>query len=310
MPRSQQQTGNWLPHKGRQWGGKLRPIHIMGAYEETISVKDYARLCELIYAQSGIHLGTERKTMLEVRIKRRLKVLDLHSYKAYCNFLFSQAGLKDELIHLIDVVTTNKTDFFREQGHFDFLVERALPELTERMTGRSFMIWSAGCSTGEEPYTMAIVLSEYAAAHPGFRFRILASDISNIVLSKAELGVYTQDIIAPVSPMLRRKYFMRSRKPGSEQVRVVPELRRTIEFRRLNFMDADYGLSEKVDAIFCRNVIIYFDRPTQERILQRLSSHLLTGGYMFVGHAETLHDMNLPLVPVAPALYRRVDAAG
>jgi chemotaxis protein methyltransferase CheR len=107
--------------------------------------------------------------------------------------------------------------------------------------------------------------------------------------------------------LLRRKYFMRSRKPGSEQVRVVPELRRSIDYRRLNFMDADYGISEKVDAIFCRNVIIYFDRPTQERILQKLSSYLLPGGYMFVGHAETLHDMNLPLVPVAPALYRRVD---
>ena len=103
---------------------------------------------------------------------------------------------------------------------------------------------------------------------------------------------------------------MRSRKPGSEQVRVVPELRRAVEFRRLNFMDADYGMSEKVDAIFCRNVIIYFDRPTQERILQKLSSYLLPGGYLFVGHAETLHDMNLPLVPVAPALYRRVDGRG
>lgn len=279
----------------------------MGAHEESISAKDYARLCELIYAQAGIHLGSERRTMLEVRIKRRLKVLDLHSYSEYCNFLFSQMGMKDELIHLIDVVTTNKTDFFREPAHFDFLLEKALPALAERIAGRNFVIWSAGCSTGEEPYTMAIVLSEYAATHPGFRFRILASDISNIVLSKAEMGVYTEEIIAPVSPLLRRKYFMRSRKPGSEQVRVVPELRRSIDFRRLNFMDAEYGMSEKVDAIFCRNVIIYFDRPTQERILQKLSSYLLPGGYMFVGHAETLHDMNLPLVPVAPALYRRVD---
>jgi chemotaxis protein methyltransferase CheR len=292
---------------GRLKAEQAAPFNRMGAHEESISAKDYARLCELIYAQAGIHLGSERRTMLEVRIKRRLKVLDLHSYSEYCNFLFSQMGMKDELIHLIDVVTTNKTDFFREPAHFDFLLEKALPALAERIAGRNFVIWSAGCSTGEEPYTMAIVLSEYAAAHPGFRFRILASDISNIVLEKAELGVYTQEIIDPVAPLLRRKYFMRSRKPGSEQVRVVPELRRSIDFRRLNFMDADYGISEKVDAIFCRNVIIYFDRPTQERILQKLSSYLLPGGYMFVGHAETLHDMNLPLVPVAPALYRRVD---
>ena len=155
---------------------------------------------------------------------------------------------------------------------------------------------------------MAIVLSEYALTHSGFRFRILATDISNPVLAKAELGVYSSDAVAPVAASLVRKYFMRSRAPGSRKLRVVPELRRSIEFRRLNFMDADYAVAEKVDAIFCRNVIIYFDRPTQERILLRLANCLLPGGYMFVGHAETLHDMNLPLVPVAPALYRRVDA--
>ena len=279
----------------------------MSVHDETISGKDYARLCKLIYAEAGIHLGTERKTMLEVRIKRRLKILNLQSYGEYCDYLFGQEGLKDEIVHLIDVVTTNKTDFFREPGHFDFLVEKALPELSERLAGRQFTIWSAGCSSGEEPYTMAIVLSEYAISHPGFRFRILASDISNIVLAKAELGVYSSDVVAPVAPLLRRKYFMRSREPGSEKQRVVPELRRLIEFRRLNFMDADYGVPEKVDAIFCRNVIIYFDRATQERILLKLANCLLPGGFMFVGHAETLHDMNLPLVPVAPALYRRVD---
>ena len=277
----------------------------MSVHDESISVKDYTRLCGLIYDEAGIHLGTERKTMLEVRIKRRLKILNLQSYSEYCEYLFGHEGLKDEITHLIDVVTTNKTDFFREPKHFNYLADHALPELTERIGGRPFLIWSAGCSTGEEPYTMAIVLSEYALAHPGFRFRILASDISNIVLDKAEMGVYTNAVVAPVQPLLRQKYFMRSRDRGSEHVRVVPELRNSIEFRRLNFMDADYGVSEKMDAIFFRNVIIYFDRATQERILLKLSNCLLPGGYMFVGHAETLHDMNLPLTPVAPALYRR-----
>jgi chemotaxis protein methyltransferase CheR len=279
----------------------------MSVHDESISGRDYARLCELIYAEAGIHLGAERKTMLEARIKRRLKILNLDSYTDYCDYLFGRTGLKEELSHLIDVVTTNKTDFFREPGHFNFLVEKALPELAERIAGRPFVIWSAGCSTGEEPYTMAIVLSEYSLAHPGFRFHVLASDISSIVLSKAEQAVYASDIVAPVPPLLRRKYFMRSRKPGSEQERIVPELRKLVEFRRLNFMDADYGMSEKADAIFCRNVIIYFDRATQQRILLRLSNCLAPGGYLFVGHAETLHDMDLPLTPVAPALYRRID---
>jgi chemotaxis protein methyltransferase CheR len=279
----------------------------MSHHEEAISGRDYARLCDLIYQVAGIHLGSEKKTMLEVRIKRRLKILDLESYREYCNFLFTARGMKEELSHLIDVVTTNKTDFFREPRHFNYLVDQALPELTDRLGGRPFLIWSAGCSTGEEPYTMAMVLSEYAATHAGFRFRILATDICTTVLAKAEMGIYPVDAVEPVPALLRRKYFLRSREPGSDRVRVVPELRKLIEFRRLNFMDADYGVAEKADAIFCRNVIIYFDRPTQERILGNLTRHLVPSGYLFVGHSETLHDMNLPLAPVAPALYRRID---
>jgi len=280
----------------------------MSAHDESISARDYTRLCGLIYEKAGIRLGSEKKTMLEVRIKRRLKALDLHSYDQYCTYLFGRDGLKEELVSLIDVVTTNKTDFFREPGHFNFLVEKALPDLTTREEGgRPLLIWSAGCSTGEEPYTLAIVLSEYAQTHPGFRFRILATDISTRVLERAEIGVYSKDAVGPIPATLKRKYLMTSRDPGSDRVRVVPELRRLIEFRRLNFMDADYGMTEKADAIFCRNVIIYFDRETQERVLQKLSRQLVPRGYMFVGHAETLHDMDLPLVPVAPALYRRVD---
>jgi chemotaxis protein methyltransferase CheR len=282
---------------------------MMSTHDESISTRDFARLCNLIYEKAGIRLGFEKKTMLEVRIKRRLKALDLSSYDQYCNYLFGRDGLKEELVPLIDVVTTNKTDFFREPGHFNFLVEKALPELTAREGGGGpLLIWSAGCSTGEEPYTLAIVLSEYGLTHPGFRFRILATDISTRVLERAEKGVYSRDVVSPVPASLKKKYLMASRDPGSDRVRVVPELRRLIEFRRLNFMDADYGIAEKADAIFCRNVIIYFDRETQEKVLQKLSRQLVPRGYMFVGHAETLHDMDLPLAPVAPALYRRVDA--
>jgi chemotaxis protein methyltransferase CheR len=280
----------------------------MSARDESICSRDYARLCELIYTQAGIHLGPDKKTMLEVRIKRRLRHLSLHSYGLYCDYLFGREGMREEIVHLIDAVTTNKTDFFREPRHFDFLTQRVLPQFAAgNVVGRPFLIWSAGCSTGEEPYTMAMVLNEYAEANPGFRFRILASDICTTVLEKAESGVYAMEDLKPVPPALRRKYFLRSRDRSSDRIRVAPELRRTVEFRRLNFMDADYGLSEKPDAIFCRNVIIYFDRPTQENILKKLSRCLPRGGYMFVGHSETLHDMSLPLAPVAPALYRRCD---
>jgi chemotaxis protein methyltransferase CheR len=277
--------------------------------EESLSARDFARLSELIYTQAGISLGTEKKTMVEVRLKRRLRSLNMPSYHDYCEFIFSRKGVQDELVFLIDVITTNKTDFFREPAHFDFLKRQALPELCARTAGvRPLMIWSAGCSSGEEPYTLAMVLSEYSGVQPGFRFSILATDISTAMLEKARLGVYTEECASPIPLALKQKYLLRSRGAESCRVRIVPELRRTIEFRRINFMDADYGVAEKADAIFCRNVLIYFDRPTQQAILRKLIAHLVPDGYLFVGHSETLHDMSLPVVPVAPALYRKSDA--
>jgi chemotaxis protein methyltransferase CheR len=281
----------------------------MHSRDESMPGRDYSRLCKLVYAESGINLGTGRKSMLEVRIRRRLKDLAISSYAEYCDYLFSDRGLKDELLHLINVVTTNKTDFFREPRHFEFLTTRALPEFSSSILNRrAFTVWSAGCSTGEEPYTLAMVLSEYALAHPGFAFRIMATDVSTTVLEKAVMGIYSSQAVRPVPAALKVKYLMRGRDPAADRVRVVPELRRLVEFRRLNFMDPDYGLTEKIAAIFCRNVIIYFDRPTQQHILGKLTSYLAPGGYMFVGHAETLHDLALPLIPVAPSLYRRADA--
>ncbi len=246
--------------------------------------------------------------MLEGRLKRRMSALKMESFREYCGYLFTGEGHHpEEIIQLIDAVTTNKTDFFREKPHFDFLVSTALPDLTSRNeSGREILIWSAGCSTGEEPYTMVLVLSEYAQSHPGFRFRVLATDISTNVLGKAKLGIFSEEVVRPVPADLRRKYFMRSRDRSSGMVRVVPELRDMIEFRRLNFMD-ELGMAERADIIFCRNVIIYFDPPTQERILQKLSRQLVDGGYMFVGHSETLHRMNVPLVSIAPALYRKIS---
>jgi chemotaxis protein methyltransferase CheR len=280
----------------------------MSIREETISNADFGRLRTLIYTQSGINLNVDKKTMLELRIKRRLKSLELTSFSDYCEYLFGHQGQREEMVQFLDVVTTNKTDFFREPDHFDYLVQKALPDILARNgCERSVMVWSAGCSTGEEPYTLAMVMNEFGQTHPGFHFRVLATDISTEVLAKAKMGVFSEEVVRPVSADLRRKYFMRSRDRNSNLLRVVPELRQMIEFRRLNFMDSDYGLAEKVDVVFCRNVIIYFDRDTQEQILQKLTHNLLPGGYAFVGHSEALHGMDLPLEPVAPALYRRVD---
>ena len=267
---------------------------------------DFDRLRGLIYDESGINLSPEKKTMMEIRLKRRLLSLDISSYGQYCDYAFSSEGRESELVHLIDVITTNKTDFFREAGHFDYLVSKALPELAMRKgAARKSLVWSAGCSTGEEPYTLAMVLSEYSQECSGFRFGVLATDICTAVLAKAAMGIFKSELVRPVPQELRRKYFMRSRDPESDLLRVVPEVRALIEFRRVNFMDSDFGLAESPEIIFCRNVIIYFDRPTQVRLLEKLTRQLATGGYFFAGHSESLQGMDLPLVPVATSVYRK-----
>jgi len=283
-------------------------MHPIPDREGPLSKPDVDRLRTLIYTQAGINLGTDKKTMLELRLRPRLRILGLDSFRHYCDYVFSSAGQRDEMVHLLDAVTTNKTDFFREPQHFDYLTKKAIPEIVRgRGTGRPLAVWSAGCSTGEEPYTLAMVLSEYAKTSPGFRFKLLATDICTTVLEKANLAVFKSEVAAPVPKELLRRYFLRSRDRASNLLRVVPELRNLVEFRQLNFKDSDYGLTEKPDIIFCRNVIIYFDRQTQEQILRRLADQLVPGGYAFLGHSETLHGLDVPLTAAGPAVYRKTD---
>jgi chemotaxis protein methyltransferase CheR len=281
---------------------------VMSSHVDTLTPRDLSRLCALIHKESGISITAEKKIMLEGRLKRRMNALKLHSYGEYCKYLFDGTGHdSSEMVHLIDAVSTNKTDFYREKEHFDLLTSKVLPELTSQdRVAREILIWSAGCSTGEEPYTLTVVLSEYARTHPGFRFRVLATDISTAVLAKAEMGIFTAEVVNPVPLEQRRRYFMRSRNRESNLMRVVPELRQLVEFRRLNLME-EFGMSELAHAIFCRNVVIYFDRTTQEKLFRKFARQLVNGGYIFVGHSESLHHMDLPLQPVAPALYRKTD---
>jgi len=276
---------------------------MVAIHEDRLSRRDFDRVRELVREQCGIQLGPEKHTMVEVRLRRRLRALGQPSYAAYCAFLFETRSRK-ELISLIDVITTNKTDFFRESNHFDFMTQQVLP----KFSGRSapLLIWSAACSSGEEPYTMAMVLSEYAAKHESFRFRILATDISTEVLDRAATAVYSSQIVEPVPAAMQRKYLMRSRDRSDDRVRIVPELRSTVEFRRLNFMDADYALSEAPQIIFCRNALIYFDRAMQESIVRKLLKELEPGGYLFIGHSETLGQMDLPVTAVASTIYRKL----
>ena len=271
--------------------------------------KDFRRLGELIQNVSGIKVPDPKKTMIESRLQRRLKRLGMQSMHEYLDYLFSPDGMQNELINMIDEVTTNKTDFFREPSHFEFLVDHALPETIKAHSEevhKRITIWSAGCSSGEEPYTLAMVLSEFVSQHRS-SFLILATDISKSMLEKATLAVYDAERVAPVPMALQRKYLLKGKDREQQRFRVVPELRRLVKFRLLNFMDGDFGFREPIDIIFCRNVIIYFDKKTQEELLRKFCNCLASKGYMFVGHSETLFGMDLPLVQVAPTIYRKTS---
>ena len=272
--------------------------------ECSLSNAEFLRLKDLIYGHCGIKITGTKRTMLEARLRKRLRSLGLESFTLYCDYLFSPEGMEEELTQMIDQVTTNKTDFFREPAHFDYLARKALPDLASRK--KTIMLWSAGCSTGEEPYTLAMVVNEFTGDHRGCDFLILATDISTRVLEKARLAIYDEDAIAPVPPELKKKYLLRSKDGMRRRYRVIPELREHVNFRQLNLMDGDFGFRERIDIIFCRNVIIYFDKPTQERLLERFCRHLSPDGYLFMGHSETLFGMDLPLAQVAPTVYRRL----
>jgi chemotaxis protein methyltransferase CheR len=217
--------------------------------------------------------------------------------------------MNEELVHMIDVVTTNKTDFFREPMQFTFLTQKALPDLMENFgagTDRPLKVWSAGCSTGEEPYTLGIVLSEFGQYFPGYEYFILATDISTKVLDAAVTGIYDAERVADIPWELKKKYFLKGKNSNSNRVKVMPELRRFISFQRLNFMDEDFGIREKHEIIFCRNVIIYFDKVTQERLIRKLLDLLIPGGYLFLGHSETIFKTDVPIEQVAPSSYRKL----
>jgi chemotaxis protein methyltransferase CheR len=268
--------------------------------------KEFKRLSDFIHTEVGIKLPLSKKVMVEARLQKRLRLLGKAGYRDYFDFLFSPEGLDEELVHLIDVITTNTTEFFREPRHFEIMTEQTLPLWrSQNGTGRPFRLWSAGCSTGEEPYTLCIVLSEFASRFAGFRFNVMATDISTRVLAMAKNGIYPEERLAKMSMELKRRYFLRSKDKAKRLVRVAPEVRRIVDFRRLNFMDA-FAFPEPLDTIFCRNVMIYFDRATQERLLQKFCTQLLTGGFLFIGHSESLTGMDLPLRQHAPTVYRKI----
>lgn len=276
---------------------------------DRMSNRDFERLGSVIQDYCGIRMPPAKKTMVEGRLRRRVRALDLPSIHDYCRRLFDDGALESELVELIDAVTTNKTDFFREIDHFQFLANTGLDHLMAQPhrpgRDRPMKLWSAASSIGAEPYTLAMVLKEYARTVKDLRFDIIGTDICTDVLAKAKLAIYPEEMIAPVPPDMARRYVRRSRDRSKPTVRLVPEIRQCVRFGHLNLMDEQYPIDDMMDVVFCRNILIYFDKDTQQAVLRKLCRHLRPGGYLFVGHSETVAGLGLPLRQVATAIFLR-----
>jgi len=282
------------------------PVYNPCSYS-AMSKESFDRFSKFITRELGIKMPPEKRIMLQSRLYKRMTQLHLANLEEYEHHLFDLPETSDEWTEFINLVTTNKTDFFREPKHFDFLSQTALPSLESGKPGaRPFKLWCAGCSSGEEPYTLTMVLSEYKATHPGFDFSLLATDISTRVLNHARTGIYEESRVDPISIALRRKYLLRSKDRRRGVIRISPELRQKIRFGRLNFMNEDYGVKDHFDAIFFRNVMIYFSKQTQQCVLEKLCRQLNVGGYLFAGHSESLVGFDLPIRQVFNSVFQKV----
>jgi chemotaxis protein methyltransferase CheR len=278
---------------------------IAAALGDGLNSRNFERLSRYIYDYSGIKMPLAKKTMLEGRLRRRLRFVGIDGLNEYCDYLFNDGGIEREAIHLIDVVTTNKTDFFREPTHFDHLTNKALPDLVSQ-GHRRLRVWSSACSIGAEPYTLAMVIEDFIQEKGGQDYQILATDLSTDVLRVAKRGIFSTAMIEPVDKERRKRYVMEPRDPGRGEVRIHPKLRAKVGFARLNLMDTSYSVGDAMHVIFCRNVLIYFDKKTQEKVLSRLCDKLIPGGYLYVGHSETITGFALPVRQVANTVFQKV----
>ena len=270
----------------------------MKLYSVELSPAHFKRVRDLMYDSSGVNLVGGKEELVKARLTKRLRELDLPDFDAYLDYLDRDAS-GGELVRMVDELTTNKTSFFREEPHFEMLRERILPAYRER--GGSFRIWCAGCSSGEEPYSLAITLCEEFPDIAQRDVKILATDISPTILAKARAGVYAPGTLEDVSSGQRQRFFQ-----GLDDGRFSagPELRSLISFALLNLMES-WPMKGPFDMIFCRNVMIYFDLETRERLVDRYRDLLAPGGYLCVGHSESLNASNHGMTYVQPAVYRK-----
>jgi chemotaxis protein methyltransferase CheR len=259
--------------------------------------QDFEFIRSIVYKLSRISLGPQKKTMVMSRIAKRMRALGYKTAKEYCEFIKRPSGQK-ELASLIDVISTNHTYFFREPAHFDYLTKHVLGERKE--SKGIFKMWSAASSSGEEPYSMAMLLMEQAKKQSGFTWSMEASDISSIVLAKAKAAEYTEAAITRVPASLKSQYLT---KTAEGNYRVADAIRNKIRFHQLNLFEIPPGFPRGFELIVCRNVMIYFDRKTREQLVNMMAERLMPNGTLFVGHSESLSGIEHPLKMVAPAIF-------
>ena len=265
-----------------------------------LSAQEFKSVSELMYDISGVNLTPGKEGLVESRLASRLRALNLQTYTEYLSYVRDDRQ-RAELTILVDLLTTNKTSFFREVAHFEYLKEHVLPELAQRRGAR---FWCAGCSTGEEPYTLAMVLAEEWNEPLLSRVKILATDLSTRVLARAAAAEYDEAAIGDMQRDRVRRHFDRSEHAGTVRYIVKERLRRLVHTARLNLM-GQWPMNGPFDVIMCRNVMIYFDAATQERLVNRFYDLLAPGGSLLVGHSESLTALSHGFTPIQPATYRK-----
>lgn len=266
--------------------------------------KDFDFLRNLSNSHTGIVVNDDKFDMFYSRLSRRVRALQMRSFAEYCDYLRDHPD-SGELVELINAITTNLTAFFRENHHFEYLRDHAIPERIRAAPGsRELSIWSAGCSTGEEPYSLAMTLAEMPKVLLGWQASITATDIDSNVLSKAAAGVYAMDRVSGLPKQRLQRWFMKGAGAQAGNVRVKPELQRYIDFRQLNLMQN--WRQEPMDIIFCRNVIIYFDKESKIRLVDKYADTLKPGGYLFIGHSESLYKVSDRFELIGNTIYRKL----
>lgn len=276
------------------------------SFDHDLGDREYERFSKIVYETAGIVLSGGKKDLLRARLGKVMRRRGIPSFVEYLKIVEAD-GTGEEMTVLLDAISTNVTSFWRESDHFDFIRDTVLPE-TERRNGKKFRVWCAGCSTGEEPYTLSVTIIEKTGG--GWDSKILATDLSTRALSVARNGVYPLDRFKDVSRDILSRYFVPETKDedGRDYFRVSPEVRKMVSFGHLNLL-GDYPFKGPFDSIFCRNVMIYFDRKTQETLVNRYHRYLRDGGYLFIGHSESLNGVSHPFKYVRPSVYRK-DGGG